>query len=94
MKNAYYIEYTNNFANTYSLWYAPVGAAVPESLKRITRKEAELKCREEREARKHDSNFSGYGDTHIYPISCYGKYVEPREALTGYIVDEADLTIG
>lgn len=93
MKNAYYIEYTNDFANTYNLWYAPAGAAVPEGLERITRKLAEQKCRNERDARKYDPNFSGYGDTHIYPISCYGKHVEPREALTGYIVDEAELFI-
>ena len=93
MKNAYYIEYTNDFANTYNLWYAPAGAAVPDGLERITRRFAEQKCRSERDARRYDPDFSGYGDTHIYPISCYGKHVEPREALTGYIVDETALFI-
>lgn len=91
MKNAYYIEYTNDFANTYNLWYAPAGAAVPEGLERITRRFAEQKCRSERDARRYDPDFSGYGDTHIYPISCRGKMVEPRGQFHGYIVHESEI---
>lgn len=40
MKRAYYAHYYRNFGNTYNLYWAPDGEAVPESWERITRKAA------------------------------------------------------
>lgn len=36
----YYIHYYRNFANTYNLYHAPAGVAVPEEWERIPRREA------------------------------------------------------
>lgn len=89
--NAYYIHYYRDFGNTYCLYYAPVGTPVPPELERITRAQAEQKCRDERLARKYDPNFSGYGDTYIYPLSSRGKDIERIKPSRGYIVREDEI---
>lgn len=67
----YFINYWRDFGNTYNLCYCESkeeeAAAVAAGYERITRKEAERKCSNERWARKHDRNFSGYGDDSITP---------------------------
>lgn len=69
----FYINYYRNFGNTFNLCYCNTEeeerAAVSAGFERITRKEAERKCAEEKNARKFDPAFSGYGDTEIVPWS-------------------------
>ena len=69
MKRAYYVHYYLDFGNTYHLYWAPEGEAVPDYWNRITRKEAIALCTRERDARRYDQAFSGYGDTRIYPAA-------------------------
>lgn len=66
----YYIHYPRSFYNEYSLHSVEAGSKNEEELKhlgyvRITRKEAETKCREEKYRRKHDSAFAYYAPTEI-----------------------------
>lgn len=67
----YYIRYWRDFANTYDLCYCETleeeKRAVSAGFERITRKEAERKCANERFTRKYDPAFSGYGDIDIKP---------------------------
>ena len=76
MKTAYYVQYYMGFANTYNLCHAPVGEELPSDWERITRKEAERLCAQERYARKHNQAFSGYGDSYIYPYDLTKEEVE------------------
>lgn len=69
MKRAYYVHYYRNFGNTYNLYWALGGEAVPANWERITRKAAISLCIRERDARRQDPAFSGYGDTRIYPAA-------------------------
>ncbi|MEG2679413.1 MAG: hypothetical protein RR949_05680 [Oscillospiraceae bacterium] len=70
----YYICYWNDFGNTYNLYSveSSADAAALEKLgdcERITLKEARRVISQERDARKYDSAFSGYGATQIIPAS-------------------------
>ncbi len=75
----YYVHYYRNFSNTYRLYYAAAGEMVPETLDRITRKEAFSLCRKERQRRRMDPNFSGFADTFIYPLSVEKLDIENRD---------------
>lgn len=76
MKN-YYIRYPRNFANEYDLCYCESAderkAAEADGWERVTRLEAERKCRNENWARANDQAFSGYGDNTIIPFCLVGK---------------------
>lgn len=87
MKNYYYIEYTNNFGNTYNLYYARYDVKVPETLARINRDEAIQKCRDAR------IDETGFASTYILPFSAYGKSVQLREPVSGYIVAPCQLEV-
>lgn len=63
----YYIHYYRDFANTYNLYYADEGMAVPDAWERITRKEAEALARKERRARRENPSFSSFATAAIYP---------------------------
>ena len=73
MKNAtkkYWISYPRNFSNEYSLCWSggEINAPEPgESWQRISRKEAESKCRMESWRRRYNSAMSGYAPTLIFP---------------------------
>lgn len=86
----YYINYYNNFANTYNLFWAEgpeMIAKLPPNATRITRVEAIRKCQQERERAKYDSGFSGFADSQIFPAGaecqCYPN--SPHYFLDGYI---------
>lgn len=96
----YYIRYPRNFSNEYDLCYCETPEQQKEAedagYERITRKEAIRKCSDERWAREHDQNFSGYGDADIVPWTIkkwntenrYGNPMFPEEKglhLNGYI---------
>lgn len=68
MKNYYYVCY-GDFRNTYTVCRAPYNVKLPEKWERITRKEAERLCREERERREIDYNFAGYASSEIADYS-------------------------
>lgn len=89
MKRAYYVHYYRDFGNTYRLYWAPEGAAVPDYLDRITRKEAIALCIRERDARRYDQAFSGYADTRIYPAAWAGHpvYCDQLKMDGPYIVE-------
>lgn len=76
MKKAYYVEYYRDFGNTYNLYWAPYDIHVPASFQRITRQKAEKLCRQERQARRDNPDFSGYADTYVWP---YGLGYEKAE---------------
>ena len=66
----YYIHYPRNFSNEYALRSVEHGTAQEQFLidrgwKRITRKEAENKCAQERDRRKYDRAMSGYAPATI-----------------------------
>lgn len=73
----YYIFYPRNFANEYDLCYCESAderkAAEAAGWERVTRLEAERKCRNENWARANDQAFSGYGDNTIIPFCLVGK---------------------
>lgn len=94
MKRAYYVHYYRNFGNTYNLYWALDGETVPASWERITRKAAISLCIRERDARRQDPAFSGYGDTRIYPaawasVDHYNVPCEPYTMDGPYIVEGA-----
>ena len=68
----YYVEYWNNFGNTYNLYWAgtPEQIAIAESngFERISRKCAEKLCADENYRAKNDYNFSGYASNVILPV--------------------------
>lgn len=70
----YYIRYPRNFANEYDLvWVDPANTdsirrARECGYERITRKDALRKISNEKYARIHDQNFSGYGSIRILPF--------------------------
>lgn len=71
----YYIHYYRTFDNAYNLWYVDTDNATHinklasmKNMERITRKQAEQKCAEENQRRKYDPGFSGYANSHIFPI--------------------------
>ena len=66
----YYIRYPRNFYNEYTLFSVNAGTPSEAELKRrgferITRKEAERKCREERDRREYNRSFSGHAPLEI-----------------------------
>lgn len=69
----YYIRYPRDFENEYDLCYCETaveqGEAEAAGFERITRKEAEGKCKAERDRRKYNQAFSGFGDAEIVPWS-------------------------
>ena len=98
-KRTYHINYPRDFANEYSLCYCTSDQereeATAAGYERITLKEAIRKCSNERYARKHDPDFSGFGSTDILPWSYikkdneYDDYLDPEDdchlKLNGYI---------
>lgn len=76
----YYIRYPRDFANEYSLCYCESAderkAAEADGWERITRLEAERKCRNENWARANNPAFSGYGDNTIIPFRLVGKDID------------------
>ena len=85
-----YFVSRGDFGNIYSLAYTetPNQEKAAESLgfSRITRKEAESLCREERQRRKYDEAFAYYADSYIYPIAVYEKDFEPSMMMyKGYL---------
>ena len=94
----YYIRYPRDFANEYDLCYCEnkdeENAAVAAGYERITRKEAERKCRNEKWARQHDQAFSGYGDDTIVPWSFLtDPRNNPDHPAYPICPDEANLTL-
>ena len=88
----YYIFYYKDFGNTYSLFWADspeMEAELPEGAERITRNQAEAKCREERRLRKFDPAFGGYGDAEIFPADYDREFYDirnnPNFFLDGFI---------
>ena len=66
----YWIVYGGNFRNVYSLFYTENKedeAKLFPGAERITREEALRKCREEKDRRKYNPMFAGYGAIEIYP---------------------------
>lgn len=68
-RNYYYVCYYRDFANTYTVCRAPYDVPLPEEWTRITRKQADRLCREERERREYDYNFSGFASSTISAYS-------------------------
>ena len=67
----YYVEYWNNFGNTYNLYWAETPEQIEKAEKfceRISRKDAEKLCTAENYRRKHDNAFSGFAMNFILPI--------------------------
>jgi hypothetical protein len=87
----YYIG-TTDWNNAYSLGWSE-RIIKSDKWTRITKAKAITYAREERRRRKNDENFSGYADTHIYPIdkdqdtvrdiNYWSKHLDK----TGYIVE-------
>lgn len=94
--NHYYIRYTNNFGNTYQLYYAPAGDPVPADWTRITREAATRYCREERERAKCDPSSSGLADAYVYPAPWLYKGVIEyiKDDPHGYIIPLDCLALG
>ena len=94
----YYIRYIRNFSNEYDLCYCETPeerkAAEGAGYERITRKEAIRKCANERWAREHDQNFSGFGDADIVPWSFVSDpRNNPDHPCYPVLPDEAGLTL-
>lgn len=94
----YHIRYPRNFANEYDLCYCETAAEAKEAeaagFERITRKEAIRKCANERWAREHDQNFSGYGSADILPWSYLtDPRNDPEHPAYPISPDEAGLTL-
>lgn len=89
-KRTYHILYPRNFSNEYNLYYCTSDKEREEiaaaGYERITLKEAVRKCSNERWARKHDPNFSGYGSADILPWS----YVKKSNKYDDYLDPEYD----
>lgn len=72
IKKQYYVDYYNDFANTYNLYWAStpeqIKIAAEMGLERITRATAIKMCTAENERRRTDGSFSGYADNCIFPI--------------------------
>lgn len=87
----YYVHYYNNFGNTYNLYWTDspdMEKNLPDGAKRISRKETISLCVQEKYARKHDQNFSGYAMTAIYPADYdFNDCIEndSRYYLDGYV---------
>lgn len=88
----YYIVH-GNFANAYSLFWTDneeMMGQLPEGAEQITREEAIQKCKEERQRRKEDTNFSGYASAYICPAGMTENEAfmlgEPETDQTGYII--------
>lgn len=69
----FYIRYSRNFRNEYSLAWVESGSAAEKTMQedgweRINRKTAIRKCMEERYRQKTEPAFSGYADSIILPI--------------------------
>lgn len=97
-RRRYYIYYYKDFGNTYELYYAEnlkeAQLAEEKGFSQIGRKEAERKCREEKDRRKHDPSFAYFASTTIMPIALIEKFedcIEPEECgyhLNGYIYEK------
>lgn len=80
----YYIRYPRNFCNEYALYSVEAGSAAETELKekgfsRITRREAETKCREERDRRQYNRSFSGYAPSTIESYEEIKRYFTDRD---------------
>ena len=91
----YFINYYNGFANTFELRWTnnkkDEETAIAEGFKRITRKEAIEKCKNERErVKRGEHNFS---DTIIVPFlpaeirNCVGLDIDDLTTRDGYIYE-------
>lgn len=87
-KRKYYVYYWHggDFANTYELYYTDKEID-RDGFERITRKEAIRLCVEEKERRRTDPAFSGYGSTTIIPYDYNGTNIwhDKNYCLIGYI---------
>ena len=93
MKKHYWVR-RGDFANQYTLGYTETAEqeewAEQAGCERITRKEAEQLCRDERYRERHDSAFSGYADSVILPVwypADRDWRDDPKCTLCGYIVE-------
>ena len=71
MKRLYFVKY-GKFANTYTLIHTTpedAARAKAEGYERITRAEAIRLAKAEAERQNSDPSFSGYADSHIFPIA-------------------------
>ena len=92
----YYVNYYDNFANTYNLVWTDDMHREPENMTgydRISRKMAEKLAVKERSARKNDASFAYKADAHIFPIDYEPPYDgfspcnDKRIVFNGYLVE-------
>lgn len=93
----YYVVYTDNFANTYNLYWtdsAEMEKMLPDGAEQISRKEAIALAAREKRARKENPNFSGYASDTIYPADyddAKAPFIDRYYTLVdGYILEKND----
>lgn len=87
----YFVYYTNDFCNTYQLYYAETPAqiaALPKDVEHITRKQAEQLAQAERVRQKEQPMSSCFASSAIFPAGVANDYDflnSSKYELCGYI---------